>query len=166
MMPPLVKMNDSDRTQAGSVLLELAVAVGILFVLTAAIIDFGLGFESNGGSENAARDLARAGAGHNPNACALSDETLTSCELVCSRATQTLCSYGLNPGGYSVNVHQSTVDPAMLEVVVAKIGGGPVSWMFSTVNTTSAAFSMEKPVVKAGFDSTGCGECALSGCSG
>ena len=153
------------HSESGTVTLELFFSVGVLILLTAAIVDFGLGFQNSAAAENAARDLAQAGAGHNPSECEPGTETLTACEVACARATTTLCTYGLNPGSYSVDVHQSANWPDMLEATISKNGAGFTNWSFTVLPTASAAFALEGAITKNGFDPQGCGECTLGECS-
>ena len=165
MVSPAKIIIKTSHSDAGSVMLELFFGIGILLLFTAAVVDFGLGFQNYGGAVNAARDLARTGAGYDLDALGGGGETMTACEFVCSRATSSLCTYGLGPGTYAVNVQRSTNWPEMLAVDVSRTGPGLIIWQFSILPTASAAFTMEGPLAEVEFNPRGCGECTLGGCT-
>lgn len=149
-------------SDGGSVLLELLAGIGVLIVLCAGIADFGFGFQNFGGAVNSARDLARAGAGYDLNEYS-GASLLSTCEFVCSRATTTLCSYGLNPSAYSVTVGAN--DSGDMFVVDISNAGQAALWQFALTPVATATFTLEGPLTAGAFDSSGCGVCTTAGCS-
>lgn len=156
--------NDPAEMETGSVLIELMFGIGLLILLSAAVVDFGLGFQNYGGAVNAARDLARIGAGYDLNVPAGGGGMMSACQFVCSKTADTLCSYGLSPSSYSVSVNQSSDYPEMLQVGVARNGFGSFVWQYSILPTASAVFTMEGPLASVAFNSQGCGTCPVMDC--
>jgi hypothetical protein len=154
------KFSPRSHSESGSVLLEMLFSVGVLVIIGAGVIDFTVAFQDYGGAVNVARDLVRSGAGYDLD-IAEDGAILSACQFVCSRAKTTVCSYGLNPSKYSVNVAQSATYPDMLEVNINRTGIASYVWTYSILPNASAMFMLEGPLMP--FNSQGCGQCDISG---
>lgn len=156
-------LHPSLRGQRGAVFTELCIAVPVFIAILGLLLAVAAPLNLRAGGIAAARDLSRYGAGYNFSAPRTDGQpgVKSACEVVCERATQVLCSRGLDASKYQVS---TSFDGDSFSVNVRREGVAFLSYFATDSDNSNVAFLLEDIAVQ-NWDWRGCGSCTTGSCS-